>query len=136
MTDPNLSPKPVCRTAKPATGADTSKNAAAEACMPLTPGTMRASDPTKWLAVPAAPVTLPFTPQSFGEVPQHPHILVELTNPIDWEMPAGYGGGAPTQIPPRFTAVRTTVFVEMRPDITKPADNVSVGRGRLIVGPY
>ena len=80
------------------------------------------------------PVRAPFSPQSFGDVASYPHIRVELTNPIDWDAPAGNAVG---QRAPIFTQVRTTVFVEMRPaDTTLPADTSAVGRGRLVVGPY
>lgn len=124
-----------CRSSKPGNG-DILKNRAAESCLVLTPETMRpySAVPSSWPATATAPMTLPFTPESFGEVPTHPHIRVELTNPIDWAAPAGYAvGGGPTPI---FTQVRATVFVEMRRDITTPAETVSIGRGRLIVGPY
>jgi hypothetical protein len=129
----------VCKTAKMYGGssAEQQQNRAAEACMVLTPTTMGplAVDTVGWPSA-VTPYTVPFTSQSFGDVPDYPKIRVELTNPVDYAAPAGFsvGSGAPAPI---FTSVRTTVFVEMRPaDTTQPADSVAQGRGRLILGPY
>jgi hypothetical protein len=127
-----------CRTARPFSATDNTANRDGEACLVLTPTTMKAlaQDPTTFPVDVAGPppVRAPFTPQSFGDVPSYPHLRVELTNPIDWDAPAGNAVG---QRAPIFTQVRTTVFVEMRPaDATLPADTVAVGRGRLVVGPY
>lgn len=134
-----------CRSARPFNATDNNANRDAQACLVLTPGARAgatnnnssmqalAQDPTSF-PVDALPVKAPFTAQSFGEVPTYAHIRVELTNPIDWEAPAGNAVG---QRSPIFTQVRTTVYVEMRPaTLTLPADSIAVGRGRLIVGPY
>jgi len=124
-----------CRTARPFNSADNATNRDAQACLVLTPTTMKAlaQDPTSF-PVDALPVKAPFTPQSFGEVPNYAHIRVELTTPIDWDAPAGNAVG---QRSPIFTNVCTTVFVEMRQSNTAlPAETIAVGRGRLVVGPY
>lgn len=128
-----------CKTARMyTTSADQLKNRTAGACMVLTPDTLKplSMDPGGWPVPATAPVTVPFVPQSFGDVPSYPKIRIELTNPVDWEAPSGYAVGS-GQPPPVFTAIRATVFVEMRPaDATQPADTIAQGRGRLIVGPY
>lgn len=128
----------VCRSAIPYTAADAALARDGMACLVLTPSTMGAlaQNPASWPTA-TAPVTVPFSPESFGEVPLYPNIRVELTNPIDWEAPSGNAVG---QRSPVFTQIRATVFVEMRPDPAKEpnatAETISVGRGRLVVGPY
>lgn len=128
----------VCRTARPFSASDNATSKDAQACLVLTPTTMKplAQDQVNWPTA-SAPYTVPFTPKSFGDVPSYANIRVELTNPIDWDAPAGNAVG---QRAPIFTQVRTTVYVEMRPDpaiyATAPADMIAVGRGRLVVGPY
>lgn len=124
-----------CRTARPFNPTDNAANRDAQACLVLTPTSMKnlAQDQSSF-PVDSLPVKAPFTAKSFGDVPDYAHIRVELTNPIDWDAPAGNAVG---QRSPIFTQVRATVYVEMRPATTTlPADSVAVGRGRLIVGPY
>lgn len=131
--------KQICRTARPVDSNDTQAiaNRDAQACLVLTPTTMKglAQDPASFPVDQTSPVVkAPFSPQSFGEVPTLPFIRVELTNPIDWDAPAGNAVGRSAPI---FTQVRATVFVEMRPtDDTLPAESIASGRGRLVVGPY
>ncbi len=140
LTRGNFPAKP-CKSAKPVFAGDQIQNAAAETCIPLSPDSnMRALAPVpgSW-PTPSGGVTVPFTAQSFGEVPWHPFINVELTNPVTYPAPSG-GGYAISQgggvQPPVFTSIRVTVYVEMRPDIGTRADSVVTGRGRLVVGPY
>lgn len=140
LTIANADYQRTCKTAKPYNASDATANRDAQACLVLTPDTMKAlvPPPASWptggaTAPSGAIVTTPFSPESFGEVPTFPHIRVELTNPIDWDAPAGNAVGTRSPI---FTQVRATVFVEMRADKDKPADTVAVGRGRLVVGPY
>lgn len=132
-----------CRSAKPFTttnDADRMLTRTAEACMVLGASQMKKLSPNPlWIADNGAGENpIPFSPRSFGDVPLKPTVRVELTNPIDWDSPAGYmvGGGSGAR-PPIFTQIRATVYLELRPDgLNKPADIIATGRGRLVVGPY
>jgi len=132
---PGLARSDKCKSAKPYSGValDAAANRAAEACIILSPSEMKAISPnTSWNLVDGQNV--PFTGQSFGEVPLKPFIRVELTNPIDWEVPAGYqvGGGRT----PIYTQVRATVYTQLQKDLTSAPEVIATGRGRLVVGPY
>jgi len=109
-----------CRTAAPYTGNQLTE--AAEACIKLdqTEMTTLAVNVNPWVAT-------PFTAQSFGAVPNQPHVAVEVTNPINIVQT-----GSSAQ---RFTQLTVTVFVEMKPDAASAAQNIVVGRGRMTVGP-
>jgi hypothetical protein len=138
--------KSACKTAKPLSSDATqaAEARAAEACFILSPKEMEKLSPIKSPAwEPPFRAKTSSTPGAFGEVDLYPFVRVELTNPIDWATPAGYGVGAPNAPSPIFTQVRATVFVELKPgtDATDalekhPAELVATGRGRLIVGPY
>lgn len=132
-----------CTTAKPLTltGTDGIRDRAAEACLMLTPTSMKpyAQDSTNMIA--PTGYTIPFSDESFGKVQTFPNIRIELTNPIDWAAPAGFAlSSGPGNPPPVFTQIRVTIFAEMRPAAVsgklKPAESIAVGRGRLVVGPY
>lgn len=109
-----------CRTAAPYTGSQLTE--AAEACLKLDTTEMLtlANNVNPW-------VSTPFTAQSFGAVPNQPFVSVEVTNPVNIVTT-----GSSAQ---RFTQVTVTVFVEMKPDATSPAESVVAGRGRMTVGP-
>lgn len=137
--------KQVCKTARPfnmSDAAEATANRDAQACLVLTPTTMGplVQPSGVWpttekssTTTPSVPIPIPFQPDSFGEVPNYPFIRVELTNPVDTPAPAGNAVGGPSPI---FTQVRATVFVEMRHTQNARAESISVGRGRLVVGPY
>ncbi len=131
-----------CKSAKPlstdALAAATAR--VAEACMVLSPTEMRVIAQNQNWNASDSPVggTVPFSPTAFGQVALTPYVRIELTNPIDWDIPSGFqvsgGSGARRPI---FTQIRATVYLEMRANgLTKPADIVATGRGRLLVGPY
>lgn len=140
-----------CRTAKPLSAgvADQVASRVAEACLTLSPSEMSTLHPLTAKRSPDAnpkqgrwfgPV---FTNKSLGDVPLHPFLRVELTNPIDWDTPPGFATSSPFGRPPIFTQIRATVFVELRPGTDmddardkNPAQAVAAGRGRLVVGPY
>lgn len=128
-----------CKTAKPvsAGASDQAANRAAEACLILSPQEMRNLHPIKPWTNDA------FAVKNFGEVPLYPFLRVELTNPIDWDTPAGFATSSPYGRPPIYTQIRATVFVELKPGANandaltaNPAQVVARGRGRLVVGPY
>lgn len=122
----------VCKSAKMIVSGDSDQNRSAVACTVLTPDTVAplALSPSTWPAS-SGTVSSPFSDKSFGDVPDAPKIRIELTNPVDYPAGAGY----PQNF--LFTSVRTTIYVEMRPTSSSlPADFVSQGRGRIIVGPY
>ena len=133
----------LCKSAKPPAATADLQAAArvAEACMVLTPKQMRLMAPDQnWNVSAFDSPTLPFSTTSFGEVPVQPYVRIELTNPIDWDVPAGYqiGGGSSAR-PPIFTQIRATVYLELRDNVkqlTAPAQVIATGRGRLVVGPY
>jgi hypothetical protein len=129
---------PNCMTARPIgtlTG-DPDLNRYANGCWMMTNDSTNdtfhalAQSGAQWGEAVTAPVMGPFSPQSFGEVPDYAHIRVELTNPVDWAPPPGFDQNF------TFTQLRATVRVEMRPGTTLPADSVATGRGRLVIGPY
>jgi hypothetical protein len=137
----------VCKTAKPLSSASLSQQAeyrAAEACYILTPKEMEAISLIKtpvWN--PPFRTKVGAAPGAFGDVELYPFIRVELTNPIDWAMPAGYTTSSSSVQPPIYTQVRATVYVELKPGTSfadardnNAAQVVATGRGRLIVGPY
>jgi hypothetical protein len=141
--------KEQCRTAKPsgATASDQAAMRVAEACMILTPDEMKVIAPIprgtgNW-------TNPPFTdkvgtaPGSYGDVNYWPFLRVELTNPIDWDIPAGFSTSTSSVRPPIYTQVRATVFIELKAGTDRadardhhPAEIRAAGRGRLVVGPY
>lgn len=139
-----------CRTAKPisASSAEQASMRAAEACLILSPDEMKVISPipksngNSWHNAPFTP-KVGTTPGSFGDVNLWPFLRVELTNPIDWEIPAGFATSSSSVRPPVYTQVRATVFIELKPGAdaadardNHPAQVVATGRGRLVVGPY
>lgn len=128
-----------CKTAKPVSTntIDQAARRVAEACLILSPEEMKNLHPIKPWSNPA------FSNKSFGDVALFPFVRVELTNPIDWDAPAGFATSSPYGRPPIYTQIRATVFVELKPgtDATDAmnqhaAQVVASGRGRLVVGPY
>lgn len=85
-----------------------------------------------------APVSNPwsgvagFASDSFGAVASTPQVAVEISNPLDTQAGAGYGGQNMY-----FTQVTATVFVNVRStsNLSSPAQSVVAGRGRLTIGP-
>lgn len=69
---------------------------------------------------------------SFGQVPNRPHIRVEITNPVDIPPPPGTGLNDRYT----FTQVTVTTFIDMKPAANAPAESLVAGRGRLTIGPY
>jgi Tfp pilus assembly protein PilX len=133
-----------CKTAKPYTGDATYQ--IAEACAVLTLKEMAniADKTNKWTGDPySLKLSDPAQNRSFGEVMTYPFARVEMTNPINWTMPAGYSSGGPNGASLIFTQVRATVFVDMKTNmgtaaasLDTPSQSVAAGRGRLVVGPY
>lgn len=139
-----------CRTAKPAsaTTANEARDRVAEACLILSSDEMKVIAPiprangSAWHNDPFRPRVTPNV-GAFGEVDLYPFFRVELTNPVNWEIPAGFSTSGQAVKPPVYTQVRTTVFLELKPGLNvndardnHPAAIVAAGRGRLIVGPY
>ena len=133
-----------CKSSKPLTTFASDPVAAAtyrvaEACMVLSPTEMKTiAQNQTWNVADSATTTIPFSTTAFGAVNLTPFVRVELTNPIDWDIPAGYQVSSGSGVrPPIFTQIRATVYLEMRANgLTAPADIVATGRGRLLVGPY
>lgn len=120
-----------CRTAATYTGGVETR--AAEACLRLDPARMvviaNTSNPLNLWAVAAPPAEVGFTLQSFGNVANQPYINVEISNPINIEVPAGNSQSV------QYTQVTATVFVQMKTSATVAADTAVAGRARLTVGP-
>lgn len=128
-----------CKTAKTYNATDPVTSRIAEACMVLSPSEMRQISPnTNWGPVDGNPIAVPFSTKSFGDVPLVPYVRIELTNPINWDAPAGFQTSSNVGAkPPVFTQIRATVFLELRQNgLLSPADYIATGRGRLVVGPY
>jgi hypothetical protein len=121
-----------CRTANPFDPATNASQRAAQACLSWKESDMiklsEAINP--WPATDLTDSTL--YQNSFGAVPNRPHIRVEITNPVDIPPPPGTG------LNDRFTFTQVTVttFVDMKPAPTAPAESLVTGRGRLTIGPY
>jgi hypothetical protein len=133
---PGIARSDQCKSAKPYSGAalDAAASRAAESCIIMSPSEMKVIAPnTNWLNL-VTGQNIPFTGKSFGDVPLKPYIRVELTNPIDWEVPAGYQVGVGRA--PVYTQVRATVYTQLQQNLTTPAEFIATGRGRLVVGPY
>jgi len=139
-----------CRTSKPAsaTTALETKHRVSEACFILSSDEMKGMAPipkangNAWHNDPFR-AKVGTTPGAFGQVDLYPFFRIELTNPINWDIPAGFSTSGQAVKPPIYTSVRTTVFVELKPGTSfadardnHPAQVVATGRGRLIVGPY
>jgi len=122
-----------CRTAAPYTPGGNVATRAAEACIRLDPARMvviaNTSNPLNPWAVAAPPAEVGFTMQSFGNVANQPHINVEITNPINIEVPAGNSQSV------QYSQVTVTVFVQMKTSAVATAETAVAGRGRLTVGP-
>lgn len=124
-----------CKTARTwSTGSaeDRAAYRSAEACLSLSGTEMKniAERVNPWTTFDATYGT--FTAQSFGSVPNKPFMRIEVTNPMDAPPPTG------TALSDRyvFTQLTVTVFVDMKPTATDPAQTISVGRGRITAGPY
>lgn len=139
-----------CKSAKPISGtaSDQASMRVAEACFILSPDEMKViapiprSNSKEWNKPPFTP-KVGANPGSFGDVDLWPFLRVELTNPIDWETPAGFATSSSSVRPPIYTQVRATVFIELKPGTSAadardnhPAQVLATGRGRLVVGPY
>ena len=107
--------------------------------MVLSPSEMRKMAPDQnWGPVDGPPIAVPFSTKAFGDVQLVPYVRIELTNPINWDAPAGFQTSSNVGAkPPVYTQIRATVFLELRGQgLTQPADFIATGRGRLVVGPY
>jgi hypothetical protein len=121
-----------CRTANPFNPATNASQRAAQACLSWRESDMITMSEAinQWPATDRPGSTL--YQDSFGAVPNQPHIRVEITNPVDIPPPPGTGLNDRFT----FTQVTMTTFVEMRPAANAPANSLVVGRGRLTIGPY
>jgi Tfp pilus assembly protein PilX len=130
-----------CKTAKPYTG--NADYRAAEACLSLSMSELIAlnagvnswvgTDPTYGtFSPPGSGGAQPNISPSFGAIPDHAFLRVEVTNPVDIPPPPGTG------LSPRYTytQVTATVFIDMKQTLNTTSDTVAQGRGRLSVGPY
>lgn len=122
-----------CKSAKPfsAAGYDQSLGRIAEACFVISPNEMKVLSPNNTWSTVTGQIS-GFTAESFGEVPVKPYVSIELTNPVTWQAP-GYGGNG---TPQQFLQVRATVYSEMKNAVGDVPQSVSVGRGRLVIGPF
>lgn len=127
-----------CKTSNPFDVTTNDRYRAAQACLSLGVREMAniSASVNPWTVDGTTGTT--FTPESFGDVAQHPYMRVEVTNPVDIPPPPGTGLNDRYT----FTQLTVTTFVDMKnantpaAAATVPAESIVVGRGRITVGPY
>lgn len=134
-----------CKSSKPPTTLEEFRDA--EACVKLTPEQLsnialavnKFNNPT----TPVAGCTTPANcalfeggpTGSFGPINTRPDVTIEVTNPIDIPPPPGMGLDNGTGARMTYVQLTATVYAKMAPSKNDPASTVSMGRGRMTVGP-